>query len=60
NLALNAAAITCAEQIRATANRDGERGGDAGTRAARWVANDALRELGSEKVQTRLRARPPR
>jgi 3-methyladenine DNA glycosylase AlkD/predicted enzyme related to lactoylglutathione lyase len=57
NQALNAAAIACAERIRAAANRQagGERGGEAGARAARWVAADALRELGSEKVKARLR-----
>jgi 3-methyladenine DNA glycosylase AlkD len=55
--ALNAAAIACAEKIRAAANQraGGERGGDAGARAARWVAADALRELGSEKIQARLK-----
>ena len=56
NRALNAAAIACAEKIRADANRKSgsARGGDPGTRAARWVATDALRELGSDKVQARL------
>ncbi len=55
NAALHAAALACAEQIRAAANQaaGGERGGDADTRAARWVATDALRELGSEKVLER-------
>lgn len=59
NRALNAAAIRCAERIRAAADSrpGGPRGGDPGTRAARWVAADALRELRSEKVQARL-ARP--
>jgi hypothetical protein len=28
-----------------------------GSRAARWIAADALRELNSEAVQTRLRRR---
>jgi 3-methyladenine DNA glycosylase AlkD len=57
NRVLNAAAVACAQQIRAAANRaaGGERGGLPGTRAARWVAADALRELGSEKVRARLR-----
>ena len=57
NLALNAAAIACAEKILNAANEvaGGERGGNPGTRAARWVATDALRELGSEKVQARLK-----
>jgi 3-methyladenine DNA glycosylase AlkD len=56
NPALNAAAIRSAERIRADANRraGAERGGDAAARAARWVANDALRELTSAKVQARL------
>ena len=44
NLALNRAAIETAERIRAQ-----------NSRAARWVAADALRELKSEAVQTRLR-----
>jgi 3-methyladenine DNA glycosylase AlkD len=59
NLALHAAAVACAEQIRATANRaaGGDRGGSPEVRAARWVAADALRELGSEKVLARLRGR---
>jgi 3-methyladenine DNA glycosylase AlkD len=56
NLSLNAAAVACAEKIRDTANREAgaERGGDTRVRAARWVAADALRELGSEKMQARL------
>src|ERR1700722_689079 len=44
NLRLNAAAIRCAERIR---QQD--------SRAARWIAADALRELRSEAVQTRVR-----
>jgi 3-methyladenine DNA glycosylase AlkD len=44
NLRLNAAAIRSAERIR-----------QQGSRAARWIAADALRELKSEAVQTRLR-----
>jgi 3-methyladenine DNA glycosylase AlkD len=57
NRALNGAATACAEKIRTAANNaaGGERGGDPGTRAARWVATDALRELMSDKVQARLR-----
>ena len=57
NRTLNAAAIACAERIRAAANTKagGERGGDPGARAARWVATDALRELASEKVRARLK-----
>lgn len=46
NPALNGEAVACAERIRAR-----------GTRSARWIAADALRELTSEKVGTRLRAR---
>ena len=44
NLALNAAAIACAEELRSR-----------NSRAARWIASDALRELRSEAVQARLR-----
>jgi len=50
--ALNAAAVACAEDILAGAEARGE-----GARSARWVARDALRELGSEKVRRRLEAR---
>jgi 3-methyladenine DNA glycosylase AlkD len=62
NLALHAAAITCAEKLRDNANlRAGaDRGGDAATRSARWVATDALRELTSDKVLARLDARTAR
>jgi 3-methyladenine DNA glycosylase AlkD len=49
NLPLNRKAIRAAERIRAT-----------GTRAGRWIAADALRELRSEAVQKRLRARSQR
>jgi 3-methyladenine DNA glycosylase AlkD len=54
---LNSRAITCAQRIRATANKrsGGERGGDASVRSARWIASDALRELTSDKVQKRLK-----
>ena len=57
NRALNRAALARARRILAAANRraGGERGGSPGDRAARWVAADALRELGSAKVQARLR-----
>jgi 3-methyladenine DNA glycosylase AlkD len=57
NRVLNAAAIACAERIRSAANQraGGERGGDPAARSARWVANDALRELSSAKVQARLK-----
>ena len=44
NLHLNAAAIQAAERIRAQ-----------GSRSARWIAADALRELQSDAVQKRLR-----
>jgi 3-methyladenine DNA glycosylase AlkD len=44
NLRLNRKAIRAAERIRST-----------GTRAGRWIAADALRELQSEAVQKRLR-----
>ncbi|CAN5648049.1 DNA alkylation repair protein [soil metagenome] len=55
--ALNAAAVLCAKRILAAANErvGGERGGDPGSRAARWVARDAIRELTSEKAHARLR-----
>jgi 3-methyladenine DNA glycosylase AlkD len=43
--ALNRAAIETAERIRAQ-----------GSRSARWIANDALRELKSERVRQRLKA----
>jgi 3-methyladenine DNA glycosylase AlkD len=46
NLALNVAAITCAEAIRAD-----------GTRSGRWIAADALRELRGEAVQARLKSK---
>jgi len=44
NRALNAAAIDAAERIHAQ-----------GSRSARWIASDALRELRSERVQARLK-----
>jgi 3-methyladenine DNA glycosylase AlkD len=44
NLALNAQAIAAAQEIKAR-----------GTRPARWIAADALRELTSEKVKARLK-----
>ncbi len=43
NRDLNASAIACAERIKAT-----------GTRAGRWIAADALRELRGDAVQRRL------
>lgn len=57
NRALNVAAEACAQRILSAANKraGGERGGDPGARAARWVATDAIRELTSEKVQARFR-----
>ena len=62
NLALHAAAIACAEKLQKAANKraGGERGGDPAVRAARWVATDAIKELTSEKIQARLRARAER
>lgn len=48
NLALNAKAIAAAEEISSME-----------AKPARWVASDALRELTSEPVQERLRAREP-
>lgn len=44
NLQLNREAIACAERVR-----------NQGKGAARWIANDALRELKSDAVQERLR-----
>ena len=44
NRRCNAAAIKCAEQIRAD-----------GTRSGRWIAADALRELRGDAVQARLK-----
>lgn len=57
NRSLNVAAVACARRILAAANAraGGERGGDLGSRAARWVATDAIRELTSEKVEGRLK-----
>jgi 3-methyladenine DNA glycosylase AlkD len=49
NAALHAAAIAEAERILADAERTGSRG-------ARWVARDALRELRSDAVRSRLRS----
>jgi 3-methyladenine DNA glycosylase AlkD len=46
NQALNAQAIAVAQEIQAR-----------GTRPARWIAADALRELTSEKMQARLKKR---
>jgi 3-methyladenine DNA glycosylase AlkD len=46
NLELNAAAIACAERVHT-----------AGSRSARWIASDALRELRSEDIQARLAPR---
>jgi 3-methyladenine DNA glycosylase AlkD len=57
NRTLNIAAVACARRILTAANKraGSERGGDPGSRAARWVATDAIRELTSEKVRARLR-----
>lgn len=62
NRALNEAAVACAGRTRQEAERrtGGRRGGDPGARAARWVASDALRELLSERVVTRLRDKEAR
>ena len=46
NGALNRAAISCAERLR-----------EQGSRSARWIASDALRELRSNDVQARLARR---
>jgi 3-methyladenine DNA glycosylase AlkD len=46
NLALNAAAIACAERLQQQTNA-----------TAKWCAADALRELRSDAVQARLAAR---
>ncbi|MCC7074830.1 MAG: DNA alkylation repair protein [Deltaproteobacteria bacterium] len=56
NRALNAAARRCAERIRgrATSASRGARRGDVGARAARFVAADALRELGAARTLARL------
>jgi 3-methyladenine DNA glycosylase AlkD len=43
NVALNAAAVEVARRLAAS-----------GSQAARWVASDALRELESEAVRSRL------
>ena len=58
NATLHAAAVACAERIRAAANAQagGERGGSPAVRTARWVAADALRELTSAKTMARLAA----
>ena len=47
NLALNSAAIEAARRIQ-----------QQGTRSARWIAADALRELSSEAAQARLQSHP--
>ncbi len=44
NLYLNQAALACAREIR-----------EIDDRTARWIANDAIRELESEKIQERLK-----
>lgn len=62
NPALNVAAVSCAERLLETANHHagGPRGGTPEVRAARWVANDVLRELRSETVRARLAERATR
>jgi hypothetical protein len=59
NRALNTAAIASARRILATASRaaGGGRGAAPAAGAARWVAADALRELGSDDVRRRLERR---
>jgi 3-methyladenine DNA glycosylase AlkD len=47
NKRLNRQAIACAERVKTQ-----------GTRAARWIATDALRELKSEAIQLRLSRKP--
>jgi 3-methyladenine DNA glycosylase AlkD len=56
NIRLNEAAVACARRMRAAADEraGSSRGGTPGDRTARWIANDALRELTSGKVQARL------
>ena len=49
NLTLNQRAIACAERLKIREEK-----------SARWIANDALRELTSDKVQQRLRDRAGR
>ncbi len=49
DLALNTAAIDTGERLAASPSR-----------SARWIARDALRELRSDGVQARVRARTPR
>lgn len=54
NVALNAEAVACAQRILDAHGGPDSRGGEAGDRAARWVAKDALRKLTSDKVRARL------
>lgn len=49
NVALNETALKTAYEIR-----------EQGTKAARWIAADAIRELTSEKIQARLNSGKPR
>ena len=51
---LHSAAIASAERILEGRGGAGSRGGTVEDRAARWVANDALRELRGDKVRSRL------
>lgn len=53
NRTLNLAAIAAAERIRQSA--ESVRPPSPGSRAARWIASNALRELKSEAVQARVR-----
>jgi 3-methyladenine DNA glycosylase AlkD len=59
SLDLDREAVACAQRLRKAADEraGGPRGGDAATRAARWIAADALRELRSPKTLERLRRR---
>jgi 3-methyladenine DNA glycosylase AlkD len=59
SLDLNREAVACAQRLRDAADEraGGPRGGDAATRAARWVAADALRELRAPKTLERLSRR---
>lgn len=62
NQTLHTFAIRCAEGLLLEANRQagGARGGPPEVRAARWVAQDSLRELTAEKTALRLAERAAR
>jgi 3-methyladenine DNA glycosylase AlkD len=56
NLSLHAAALACAERMQKTATtRAAKHASSPEVRAARWVAADAIRELGAAKTLSRLR-----